>query len=353
MTRKTAILFMIVAIFPLFAAETLPAAELVIGKPIADLTADPLVIPAGYKALGLTYSQGPVRLTDIKGEFLVLELFNRYCMSCLKQAAEIQKFYQTLREENLSEKVSVLGIGIGNSAEDLLAFKKVVPTDFPMAPDQSFDFYYSIGDLDSAPATLFLKKQEGRWLLADAHNGIHGAVEMLARIKVMLLGKQGNVSKVALHTKVKNTDLTLVEKLGFAKQALRRAGSKGEPVRLMTDSMDIFSAVGENGEPLGLFAVVSKRQPVCDLCHESVFALVTDSNGVVKAFLPIVMTKFGNEGWSAKDENYLERRIVGRNPDNLEFDGEVDAVTSATMSSSLIFDEARRAGKLIRELSKK
>lgn len=324
------------------------SAPLVRGTVIPDISTSPLIAPGDYAALGLSQDSGPVRLKDIKGDLLVVELFNRYCLSCLKQAAEMQKFYADLGNAGLEGRVKVLAIGIGNGANDLVAYKKVVPFSYPTAPDQRFDFYYGIGDLDSAPTTLFLRRKGDAWMVADGHTGIHGSVEMLARVRVMLDNREGEMPPIDFSGKGKGVALSAAEKEQYAKAALSRAGLNGANVaRIEAGIMDIYRATGPDGKQSGLYAVVAKRLPVCDLCHESLFAIAIDSAGTVKAFLPIYLTKFGNEAWSAEDEKYFTGRITGRGGEKLEFSPEVDAVTSATMSSSLIFDEARRASKLI------
>lgn len=321
---------------------------LIRGAAIPDLSTDPLAESESYAKLGLSQTSGPVRLTDIKGEILILELFNRFCMSCLKQTAELEKFNQELQKLGLSDKIKILGIGIGNTGPDLVAFKKVVPYSYAVAPDQRFNFYYDIGDLDSAPTTLFLRRKGDKWVLADGHAGIHGAVEMLVRSRVLMEYKEGAMPPIDFSGKKKETALGEAEKIQYAKAVIARAGGvEGEVAKLEGGQMDIFRARDKEGRPTGLFAVVASRLPVCDLCHQSVFAIAMDASGAVKAFLPIYLTKFGNEAWTDEDNVFIGGRLAGRSGEALIFNGEVDAVTSATISSSLIFDEARRASLII------
>lgn len=318
------------------------------GAEIPDLSADPLAEPDGYAKLGLTQTSGPVKLTDIKGEILILELFNRFCMSCLKQTAELEKFNQDIQKAGLADKIKILGIGIGNSGPDLVAFKKVVPYSYAVAPDQRFNFYYDIGDLDSAPTTLFLRRKGEKWVLVDGHAGIHGAVEMLVRSRVLLEYREGAMPAIDFSGKKKEVALNEAEKVQYAKAVIERAGgAPGAVARVEGGPMDIFRALDGDGKPTGLYAVVATRLPVCDLCHQSVFAIAMDAGGGVKAFLPIYLTKFGNEAWTDEDNAFLAGRLAGRGGEALAFNGEVDAVTSATISSSLIFDEARRASLFI------
>lgn len=349
--RSAKIVFQFLTISLVLATSCL-AEPLVRGSVIPDISAAPLIIQSDYAVLGLPQDSGPVRLKEIKGDILIIELFNRYCMSCLKQAAELQRFYTDIGNAGLDGRIKVLAIGIGNSAPDLISYKKVVPFSYPAAPDQSFDFYYGIGDIDSAPTTLFLRRKGDSWVVADGHTGIHGAIEMLARARILLEKREGEMPPVDFSGKAKAVALTDAEKEQYAKSVLQRAGVSGACIKkIEAGTMDIFHALSPDQKPTGFYAVVAKRLPVCDLCHESLFAFAMDASGTVKAFLPIYLTKFGNEAWSVDDEKYMSDRITGRGGDRLVFTPEVDAVTSATMSSSLVFDEARRASKLIAGLS--
>jgi hypothetical protein len=89
---------------------------------------------------------------------------------------------------------------------------------------------------------------------------------------------------------------------------------------------------------------------VCDLCHRIRFLFAFDDEGVARAFEPVYLTKFGNELWSAEDGAKFSSRLAGRKMDEIAFSPEVDAVTSATMSSALIYDEVRRTAARLREL---
>ena len=126
----------------------------------------------------------------------------------------------------------------------------------------------------------------------------------------------------------------------------------------MRRSLGGVECLVERGEGLGnLVELDSDTQLTADLlggeqpAHDlAVTGSALDDKGVVQGFRPIHVTKFGNEVWSGEDARYTESRLKGRPTEQLTFHGEIDAVTSATMSSTLIFDEARRAGEAVRKL---
>lgn len=347
--RNRLVLFLIPI---LFAAAVAFAEPLTQGSNIPDIKAPALVDRTHYEGLGLKAVEGPFDLASVDGEMLVLELFNRFCFSCLRQTEEVQKYFTDLGNKGYAGRVRVLAVGIGNDGADLKEYTRTLKTSFPMAADPSFSFYYGIGDLDSAPVTLFLRKEKGKWVVADLHFGVQGATEMMARTKVLLARKEGNPPPTVYVSEKRHLGLSEDEKLKYAEKALKSAGASGPAAKVKVKGADVYAAPAGKGGQGSLFAVVSKRSPVCDLCHDSIFAMVFDQNGQIKAFLPIYVTKYGNEAWSAQDEKFMEARLVGLKSSDILFKSDVDAVTSATMSSSLIFDEARRAGKIVVELAK-
>ena len=99
------------------------------------------------------------------------------------------------------------------------------------------------------------------------------------------------------------------------------------------------------------FAVVVNRESVCDICHAIQFIYVFDEKGDVIDFEPIYLTKYGNKEWNDKEIEKMRKRIVGRSvlhPVNFDFDPEVDAVTSATITSTMIFKALANAREIFR-----
>ncbi len=89
---------------------------------------------------------------------------------------------------------------------------------------------------------------------------------------------------------------------------------------------------------MGFFAVVVNREPVCDVCHATQFIYTFDEKGKIVDFQPIYLAKSGNKVWSEKDIGKVRSRVVGRSIlQPLNFDPEVDAITSATITSAVMF----------------
>jgi len=317
------------------------------GEPFPDLTFQELLAPGDYAALGLAATSGPVRLSQVEGELLVLEFFNKYCLTCWRQAPQLQTFSELLEPGDLGGRVRILSVGAGNSAKELEGFRREFQLEYPLAPDPGFEQYYALGEPGGTPCTAFLLRQGGRWVLADFHVGFYGDVELLARSRILLKGWDAPPARAAAPGGAEAPAQEVLVRDFLSRVAGTPATA--EPVTL-TDGSTAWRALGANGEPLGLFARVARREPVCDLCHTIHFVFAFDDDATVRGFEPLYVTKFGNALWTPEDADRLRARLLGRRVDDLAFDPEVDAVTSATMSSALIFDEVRRAAVYLREL---
>jgi hypothetical protein len=95
-----------------------------------------------------------------------------------------------------------------------------------------------------------------------------------------------------------------------------------------------------------LWAYVAGRAKVCNVCHDIFFIVLFDEAGTVVGLEPITITKYQNVEFDERDVAFLRGRVVGRPlARDIVFDPTVDAVSTATMSSALVFDTLRRLGE--------
>jgi hypothetical protein len=118
-------------------------------------------------------------------------------------------------------------------------------------------------------------------------------------------------------------------------------------------SGDIYVATAvQSGVAVNLYAQVVSRPPTCDVCHGVHFILVFDAEGLLSYFEPLHLTKYGNVTWSAYDIQHMQRKLIGldvRQP--FSYDPSVDSVTTATMTSVIIFNSVQRLRDVVREIN--
>lgn len=327
-----------------------------VGDPFPDMTFDPLLAPEDYGRLGLGGTDGPVRLSAVPGDLLVLEFFNQYCMSCQRQAPYLESFLRAVEAGDLARRVRVLAVAVGNRPKPLHEFRREFSASYPIAPDPLFDRFLEVGDPGGTPFTLFLLRRDAGWILADYHMGLQGDTELMARSRVLLERPRDLRAERVEGSKRERYPALAMSEAERAERARTFLGRvQGKDVGLRAVELPgrgtIFEALGPDGKGLGLYARIASRDPVCDLCHAVHFLFAFDGEGRARGFEPIHVTKWGNEVWSAEDSSRMEGTLRGRPLAGLAFDPEVDAVTSATMSSALIFDEVRRAAAMLPELA--
>ncbi|MBI5018119.1 MAG: hypothetical protein HZB55_21860 [Deltaproteobacteria bacterium] len=321
-----------------------------LGKPFPNLEFDELVAPGDYAALGLP--PGSFRLADIQGQVLVLEFFNRYCLTSWRQSLQLESLGKLLGPGGLEGKVRILSVGAGNTAAELRQFRTEQRITYPLATDPRFDRYNDLGEPGGTPFTAFLVRRGEVWTLADSHVGFYGDAELLVRARVLL--GQGTAETPEAPDAEGDRDTAPAAVDAEVRAFLSRVAGTTvgiEPMEL-SGGTRVFRALGPTGSPTGLYARLATRAPVCDLGHRIRFLFAFDDGGIARGFEPIYLMKFGNELWSAADSARFRARLVGRRMDELAFDADVDAVTSATMSSALVYDELRRTAARLRESQK-
>jgi peroxiredoxin len=83
---------------------------------------------------------------------------------------------------------------------------------------------------------------------------------------------------------------------------------------------------------------------LCDLCHDSHFVYSIDPEGIIVALIPIYMPKRGNVVWSDSEVAEFRKKFIGRSIfDTFHFNAAHDAVSGATITSSIVYDGLNRS----------
>ncbi len=328
--------------------------DLAPGELFPDLEFEGLLGSEDYAALGLPRAGGAFRLGEIPGEVLVLEFFNKSCVPCQRQVREVQTFYEETLGRGLGGRVRLLAAAAGNQAKYLDSFRKARGLTYPITADPTFDQWRKIGEPGRTPFTVFLRRRGSGWTLAQHHFGGQDAAEIGEIALTLLEGGPDAPAVWEEHRPAANRLLPPVDEEArrlLAQALLSRVGGR----RVTVDVLDlpgdgrVYRAPAAGGRS-PLFARVGSRAPVCAVCHAVHFLFAFDRDGRVLGFAPIQVTKWGNEAWSDEEAARFEARLRGRRMGELTFDENVDAVATATISSSLIFDEIRRSAELLGQL---
>jgi thiol-disulfide isomerase/thioredoxin len=323
-------------------------------RPFPDLVLQDPVGPDLASALGVASPQR-VRLSEIPGDVLLLEFFNSRCPTCRMQAPQMEEAFRAVASEPYAGRVRVIAVGAGDLRRDLEAFQRDQRTSYPLVPDPWYDLLGRLGSVPRTPVTLFLRRQEGRWVQVDALQGRVAAAALLTRAKSILEGDVGQtVAATGEAAEGFHPPLGLDQGEQRARALALLSGIdpsvRDVEVLELGGGIRVFRAHRADGKAPGLYARIASREPPCDVCHAVHFLLAFDDAGNVRGFEPIHVTKVGNQPLSPDEEALLRSRLVGRKLQEPRFEPTVDSVTGATLSASVIFDEARRTARLLSHL---
>ncbi len=313
-----------------------------------------------YLGLGIT-SFTP---SQVRAELLLVELLNVHCVHCQQQVPSYNELFKLIEKTPATRgRIKLLGIAVGNLPEEVEAFRRTYQVPFPIVADPRFASHRALGG-SATPFSIYVRQDSSgqSGVVAKTHLGLNadvsklfGELRQLASADVDSLRRQG-AEAVRKRTAITPlySDWRLAEKV---RQAFLKTG--GEliafgPVKLRSGRR-VYTAVMRRGEQsVRLFAEVASRQTVCDVCHDVHFIYVFDMTTRIVGFEPLQVTKYGNVLWNDEDVTTMRRRVVGQYlTAPRPFDPKVDAVTSATISSAIIFDSLAQGAALIEELRAK
>ncbi len=306
-------------------------------------------------------------LEEIQAELLFIEFFNKYCTSCQAQAPVNNKiFNQVIADNNLKNLVKFIGIGAGNSKREVDSFKNEKNIIFPLLSDQDFNCYEDIGDPGGTPYMLLVKKTDSGFTVYSSHMGLNKESEFFLKeikdalktdIKTLVRKKKEVDLKISQRKLeldiseekiVHNVELSINRILKNEPPADKKATNK------MQGHESLYKTKVSSGtKECILYSKVLSRKPVCDVCHGIHFIVTFDAVGIIRDVHAIHLTKLGNVVWNEDDMKTINSRLVGKKIDErFQFDSEVDAVTSATMTSALMYNSIKRLIPLVGSLGK-
>jgi hypothetical protein len=100
-----------------------------------------------------------------------------------------------------------------------------------------------------------------------------------------------------------------------------------------------------------VFARVVARKIPCVDCHDVFYIYSFNEKGEFLKFIPISISKWGNEEWDEDDLNKIRNRFENTSlMKEIYFNVKIDAVTSATISTKLIYDSLGETNLVMEKL---
>jgi len=310
--------------------------------------------------LGLTGEQ-PFTLSQIDARVALVEILNVHCPHCIKQTQPYNKLYRMIEADPETRgKIKMLGVAVANDDEAIDDFVVIYSVAYPVIPDRNFKLHSALR-AGPTPFSVYALRNNPRdpFVVTDTYLGEDDKVDELFSYLKDLLSMD-----TAEFTSLPQAEKTVAKKLlppqseaeiaKMVKDAFSKQGNDLSTVRkldLPSGRWVYTATLVQNGQRQPIFAEVSNRSAICDVCHSVHFFYVFDRTGLILDFLPLQLTKYGNVEWNKAELNYFSRRVIGKRlADSWDFSPKTDAVASATMTSAIIFDDLGQGRKLLEEL---
>lgn len=333
------------------------------GAPFPEIPLPPPDGPKDAAYLGIRENV-PFTIKYIRADLVLVEILNVYCVTCQKQVPEYNKLYDLI-ESNPETKgrIKMVGIGVANGNLEVRRFRERFGVLFPIFPDPDFVMHRATGKMWS-PFSIFVRQdftgQEG--LVLRTQQGVKYKYGERFRAMQSMIGmdlatireKERKSQPKAMHVKA---ILTEEEVQAIIKRTFAKEGddlTRFETVQLESSGVVYVGVVQRDGQSKRLFGKVISRPPLCDVCDDTHFIYVFEATGKILHFVPLLLAKYANAPWDETDVAMIRERILGKHVhEPFVYDAKVDAVSSATMTSAVIFDALNDGQVLYNELKKK
>jgi cytochrome c biogenesis protein CcmG, thiol:disulfide interchange protein DsbE len=118
----------------------------------SDLAASQLIGKPAPRLVSQTIQHGEVSLTDYQGQFVVVNFFASWCVSCRQEHPELLAFDEAYGDTG---NATLLSVTFGEPVEDSIAFMEELGGDWPVLLDQDGAAAVSFGVL-SIPESFII-----------------------------------------------------------------------------------------------------------------------------------------------------------------------------------------------------
>ena len=146
--------------------------------------------------LGLSPGSRYFFLSDIAGDYVLVEVYNEMCMLCLAELPNINRLLDLAdADRDLKERIKVLGLGAGSTKRSVAKFRKEKAYDLLLFADEKWTTFGLLGK-PMLPVLYLLKKDRDKGLrIMWRHAGAIGNPEQFLEHLKNYMKQDGDVAK--------------------------------------------------------------------------------------------------------------------------------------------------------------
>jgi len=137
--------------------------------------------PAHQEYLSVTGNE--FKISDIKADFVLIEVYSMYCPICQRDAPKMNTLYDELAKTGQDKRIKVLGIAAGNTPYEVEFYRKKFMVEYPLVEDPDYVQHKAVGEVGT-PAFYLLDLREGRMLILFSQIGELEDVDAFLKIIV-------------------------------------------------------------------------------------------------------------------------------------------------------------------------
>ena len=302
-------------------------------------------------------------ILEVHADLVYIEILNAHCFSCRKQAKSNNHLFRLIaNNSNTNERIKLIGIAVGNSVDEVKQFKERYQITYPIIADPDFKIHRAVG-YTKTPYSFYIRKNpDGSGQILETHIGAFLDYEELFSKFSSFLAKDMSTLPTAkpideggLTTQASQVNRSMTE--NALRSTLESVGGSLEQlveIQAPTRGKVYAGRLKKGAQIQSLFAVSEYRIVPCDVCQDAQFIYIFDKAGKIVFFESVHLSKYDNLPWDESDLTLIQSRLLGKyifNP--IPFDTEVDAISSATITSKVVYDSFSDGQKIYNLLKKK
>lgn len=123
------------------------AAPVAAGEQLPDFRVQGPFTSAQADYLGLGDPAASFRFSDVKTEFILLNVFSLYCVPCRHDAPYLNEMYDKAEAMGLAGRIKFLGLAAGNSPRETEAWRTEFNVEFPLISDRDYALHKGLGNV--------------------------------------------------------------------------------------------------------------------------------------------------------------------------------------------------------------
>lgn len=143
--------------------------------------------------LGLAPGSRYFSLSDVLGDYVLVEVYNEMCMLCLAELPNINRLLGLVNEDpGLKGRIRILGLGAGSTKRSVAKFRKKTAYDLPLFADEKWKTFELLGK-PMLPVLYLLKKdgEKGFRIMWRHAGGIGNPEDFLEHLKAYVKQEKG------------------------------------------------------------------------------------------------------------------------------------------------------------------